>query len=227
MTNPKQKTVACILLILIIGVGLYNIYNPYEERTKSQKTSNNSVSKTPVAKNNVSSSSSDRSPYNSASSYASNNNNKRTPSKNDLLLKEYRDNALWNGAQPYSDFYGYNSTYGNSEIRVNASSNSDVIVIIKRRNSDGPVERHAYITKGSSYTFTIPAGTYQTFFYYGKSWCPVKEMSGGITGGFLESEVFSKDDPLYINDYEILTYSLTLQRNGNFRTDPSSENEIF
>jgi hypothetical protein len=84
---------------------------------------------------------------------------------------------------------------------------------------------HAYISAGSSYTFEMPDGTYQPFFYYGKGWNPEKVMKetseGKLKGGFIESESFGKDDPQTLNN-EILTYELILQSNRNFSTRPSN-----
>lgn len=143
------------------------------------------------------------------------------------LLETYRGNSLSNGAQPYSDVYGNNKSNGNSEIKVSASPTEDVVVLIKRSNSNGPVVRHAYIAKGCSYTFHLPAGMYQTFFYSGQSWCPTKRMPNGLKGGFLQYESFSKDSPDNLPDYTQLTYSLTSVRNGNFSTKSSNEREMF
>lgn len=141
----------------------------------------------------------------------------------------YKDNSLANGAQPYSAYYGTNKTcqhYGCSEICVKAPYSSDVLVLVKKDNSNGQVIRHGYIKAGRQVCFEIPDGRYQVFFYYGKGWYPKKKMSGGIKGGFLTDEVFSKDQPQYLSG-QVLTYELILQRNGNFSTTPSSENEMF
>lgn len=141
----------------------------------------------------------------------------------------YLNYSLSNGSQPYASTYGYNSscdTWGCSQIKVSAPSSSDVLVLIKRNNSRGRVARHAYIRAGYSYTFEVPNGVYQVFFYYGTGWYPKKLMEGGIRGGFLKDEVFSKDDPVSVSN-NILTYSLQLQRNGNFSTKMSNESEMF
>lgn len=143
--------------------------------------------------------------------------------------QQYIGNSLTNGSLPYSEYYGNNYScysYGCSSIRVNAPNNSDVVVIIKVGNADGRVINHAYIKAKASYNFEMPNGTYQTFFYYGKDWCPVKKMNRGIMGGFLSDEVFSKDHPQTLNDQE-LTYTLVLQQNGNFSTKPSKSSEVF
>ena len=141
----------------------------------------------------------------------------------------YKDNSLANGAQPYSAYYGYNKScqyYGCSEICVKAPYSSDVLVLIKKDNSNGKVVRHGYVKGGQQVCCEVPDGRYQTFFYYGKGWYPKKQMQGGVKGGFLRDEIFSKDNPQYL-DGQILTYELILQQNGNFSTKPSSETEMF
>lgn len=141
----------------------------------------------------------------------------------------YKDYSLSNGSQPYASYYGYNRScdyYGCSAIKVKAPYSSDVVVIIKRDNAYGNVVRHGYIREGCTMTFELPDGRYQAFFYYGKGWYPNKRMSGGVRGGFLRDEIFSKDSPQYLSN-QVLTYELILQRNGNFSTKPSSESEVF
>lgn len=146
--------------------------------------------------------------------------------KEKAIYDKYINNSLRTGATPYARYYGGNSTcdeYGCSQIKVK-TSNSDVIVTIKQR---GSVVRHAYINAGSNYTFSFPNGTYQAFFYYGKGWNPTKKMKGGkMKGGFIDSEVFGKDDPQKLNN-NILEYQLILQQNGNFRTRPSNAEEAL
>ena len=143
--------------------------------------------------------------------------------------KQYLNNSLSTGDMPYSRYYGknYQCPYKQcSGINVTAPQGSDIIVIIKRDNQDGKVVAHGYICAGKSYQFDIPNGTYQTFFYYGRGWNPNKVMKGGIKGGFIEDEIFSKDNPQKIYN-GVLSYILQLQQNGNFQTKGSNENEIF
>lgn len=146
--------------------------------------------------------------------------------KEKAIYDKYINNSLRTGATPYSQYYGRNSScdnYGCSQIKVR-TSNSDVIVTIKK---SGSVVRHAYINSGSSYTFSFPNGTYQTFFYYGKGWNPEKEMKGGkMKGGFIDNEDFGKDDPQSLSN-NILEYELILQENGNFSTRPSNPDEAL
>lgn len=146
------------------------------------------------------------------------------------IQDRYISNSLQTGATPYRICYGGNrscSQDGCSEIRIKTPFGSDVIVIIKKADD---VVRHAYIRAGDSYTFQLPNGTYQPFFYYGKGWNPDKFMKetscGSLYGGFVSNEVFSKDYPQLIEG-QILTYELTLRTGGNFSTKGSSLNEAL
>ncbi|MBR1792540.1 MAG: hypothetical protein IJ764_02755 [Bacteroidales bacterium] len=133
-------------------------------------------------------------------------------------------------SQPYSQWYGANKTYDeytpHSEVTVRAPINCDVIVIIRHNNKDGRVAGHRYIRRGSTGTIQLANGTYQVFFYYGTDWSSQVNMGDGIRGGFTRNVQYSKDNPEILNN-DILTYKLTLQRNGNFNTKPSNKNEVF
>ncbi len=143
----------------------------------------------------------------------------------------YLNYSLPNGSQPYSSYYGsnYSYAYGRAYVTVNASSYSDVVVIVRYNNSNGRVAGHTYIRKGCSSTIYLPSERrYQVFFYYGKGWYPKKAMSGGVKGGFLSEESFSKDgESMYLDYGQGVTYTLTRQVNGNFSTSYSSESEMF
>lgn len=143
--------------------------------------------------------------------------------------KQYLGNSLSTGAAPYSAVYGknYRCPYTQcSGIKVTAPRESDIVVIIKRNNSSGKVIAHGYIKAGGTYQFDIPDGTYQTFFYYGEGWNPNKVMKGGVKGGFVKDEIFSKDNPQEIYS-GVLSYVLQLQRDGNFQTKGSNRSECF
>lgn len=151
--------------------------------------------------------------------------------KEEILEDQYRYNSLANGSQPYASCFGRNrgcSGWNCSQIKVVASRNSDVLVTIK--NSTGKVVRHAYIKAGYSYTFQLPNGRYQPFFYYGTGWHPKKFMKktdcGNLYGGFIANEHVGKDNYQQLYN-QILTYTLIEQINGNFNTRPSSKNEAF
>lgn len=150
--------------------------------------------------------------------------------KEKVIYDKYINNSLRTGSKPYAYCFGSSNScdgYGCSQIKVKTPSNSDVLVTIKK---NGKVYRHAYINSSSSYTFNIPNGRYQTFFYYGKGWNPKKFMKettcGILKGGFIESEHFGKDEPEHLSDM-IRNYELILQQNGNFSTRPSNSNEAF
>lgn len=134
----------------------------------------------------------------------------------------YINNSLSTGDVPYST----NGSYGNNSqitIHTSASSYCDVVAIVK---SYGVICADAYISAGDSYTFNLPNGQYQVFFYGGKGWNPNKQMAGGRLGGFVANESYSKDSPVSLDNQE-LEYSLIPQPNGNFTTEQSNPNEVF
>lgn len=146
------------------------------------------------------------------------------------VIEKYISNSLNNGATPYAYCFGSDnscSDYGCSQIKVKTPHNSDVLVTIKKNDK---VFRHAYIKAGSNFTFELPNGVYQPFFYYGKGWNPDKIMKetdcGTLKGGFVASEQIGKDSPQSLNN-NILEYELILQQNGNFSTTPSNSEEAF
>lgn len=149
----------------------------------------------------------------------------------DAFEEQWKYNSLSTGSTPYSNCYGssnYCNDYGCSQIKVITGGSGDVLVTIK--NSNGKVVRHGYIKGGYSYTFNVPNGNYQVFFYSGTGWNPNKEMPSSscsyLKGGFVSNESVTKDN--YINLYsQIMTYELILQQRGNFSTKPSSKNEAF
>jgi hypothetical protein len=150
--------------------------------------------------------------------------------KEKAIYHKYINNSLRTGSKPYVYCFGSSNScdgYDCSQIKVKTPSNSDVLVTIKK---NGKVYRHAYINSSSSYTYNIPNGRYQTFFYYGKGWNPKKFMKettcGTLKGGFIESEHFGKDSPQSLHN-NVLSYELILQQNGNFSTSPSNSNEAF
>ena len=133
----------------------------------------------------------------------------------------YIDNHLTTGKVPYS-CKGVSGSQSTITVKTGASEN-DVVVIIKTGDT---MVRNAYIVGGDSYTFNLPNGNYQVFFYGGKGWNPEKEMPNGDMGGFVANESFSKDEPVTLN-HQGLEYELILQQNGNFSTEPSNASEMF
>ena len=153
---------------------------------------------------------------------------------NDVYKEYYSDNSLYTGATPYSYCYGGNpycsppSGYAEcSFIDVRASSNSDVIVIIKKNNR---VYSHAYIKAGGYYKFKLGNGNFQSFFYYGKGWNPNKYIKnancGKIIGGFVNNESLDKSEVEYLYNSS-MSYTLYSVENGNFRPISSNKNEAF
>ena len=147
-----------------------------------------------------------------------------------VIYEAILQNSLATGATPYSYCYGKDnscSSSGCSELKVKTPFNSDVLVTIKRNDE---VYRHAYIKAGSSYTFQLPNGTYQPFFYYGKGWDPDKVMKetscGTLKGGFVADEHVGKDSPQNLFN-DILGYELILQQSGNFSTQSSNIREAL
>lgn len=147
-------------------------------------------------------------------------------SDNEMENSEYIDNSLSTGDTPYAEYYGSNKEckYDDcSQIKV-VTSDSDVLVTIKK---DEKVVSHTYIGKNDDYTFSVPNGRYQVFFYYGRGWDPEKPMKNGeMKGGFVADEAFQKDEPLDLNNNK-LEYKLVLQQNGNFKTQSSNSSEAL
>lgn len=148
----------------------------------------------------------------------------------DAFEEQWKYNSLSTGAMPYSYCYGasnYCGSYGCSKISVRTGG-ADVLVTIK--DGSGDVVRHAYINGGYTFTFNVPDGQYQVFFYSGTGWNPNKFMKstscGQLHGGFVSGEDVTKDN--YISLYsQIMSYELILQQNGNLSTKPSSKDEAF
>lgn len=136
--------------------------------------------------------------------------------------KQYINNSLSTGDVPYpcSRLWGDDSSI---TVRTSGGSNCDIVVVVKRNNTR---VRSVYIKSGDSYTFNLPNGRYQVFFYEGRGWNPNLEMPNGDCGGFVSNVSYSKDDYVYL-DFEELEYQLIPQRNGNFSPRNSSINEIF
>lgn len=147
----------------------------------------------------------------------------------DAFVEQWKNNSLSTGATPYSYCFGSinDCDFSCSKITVRTGG-SNVMVTIK--DNSGDVVRHGYINGGYSYTFNVPDGQYQVFFYSGTGWNPNKIMTtnscGTLRGGFVTGEDVTKDD--YISLYsQQITYELILQQNGNLSTKPSSKSEAF
>lgn len=141
----------------------------------------------------------------------------------DIENDPYISNHLSTGSLVYSNESFHSGKGSEISVITSSSTNCDVVVILK---SGGVIVRNAYIEAGDSYSFSIPNGKYQVFFYAGRGWNPNKTMPNEQLGGFVADESYSKDSPVSLH-YEKLTYKLILQTNGNFSTQPSSPREIF
>lgn len=209
--NSDNSGCGCLILIIIAIAFIVNECNDSDSSSSTTKTTAKTES--------------------NYSSYQGSNNSQDYSVADELSEedKQYENNSLSTGSAPYTAYYGknYKCPYEQcSGIKVTAPGESDIVVIIKRNNANGKVISHGYIKAGATLFFPVPDGTYQTFFYYGTGWNPNKEMSGGIRGGFVKDEIFSKDNPQDIYS-GILTYILQLQRDGNFQTKSSNRSEVF
>lgn len=146
-----------------------------------------------------------------------------------LIMLPALMSAQYTGYTPWENCFGKNAScpyVGCSDIKVNTSS-SAVMAIVKRY---GKIIKHAYISPNSSYTFELKDGTYQVFFYYGDNWNNQKKMRSdecsSVYGGFTKNESVSKDDPITLIG-QIMTYSLTSTKYGNFSPKGSSLDEAL
>jgi hypothetical protein len=149
----------------------------------------------------------------------------------DAFEEQWKYNSLSTGAMPYSYCFGAHNncnSFSCSKITVRTGGGADVLVTIKDINGD--VVRHSYIKGGRSFSFNVPDGEYQVFFYSGSGWNPNKFVKtttcGTLRGGFVAGEEVTKDDYITLYSQQV-TYELILQQNGNLSTQPSSKNEAF
>jgi hypothetical protein len=163
------------------------------------------------------------------------------PSINEIILKKAKPGEidrgspntivkLSHGKNPYGYCYTSSTSCSSncSEIEVRANSSVGTIAIIKQ---DGELVSCAYIDKGRSFTFKLPSGTYEPFFYSGKGWSNKKYMKtttqcGRLYGGFTSSVSVGKDTPQTLKN-QILSYDLNTQFDGNFKTKSSDVSEAF
>lgn len=212
MTNKNKKITVIVLLLISLGLLIYNIINPYQE---------------PYSKEDRVSTISSTDDYDRDVKIPASMLSEETivePSQEEIWREKYSGNQLANGAQPYRTLYGKNKKSGTSRIIVTAPTDRDALVMVKIDNDR--VLRHAYIKSGQTYTFHISAGYYQVYFICGSDWCPEKEAPNGQMGYFLTSST-SKDNLTYIDDYESLTYTLQATTYGNFIPEDASSSEAF
>ena len=150
---------------------------------------------------------------------------------NSALISQWESNSLSTGSMPYSNCFGSSNScsgFSCSEVEVTAGGR-DVLVTIKNRS--GHVVRHGYINSGHKYSFNLPNGSYQVYFYSGIGWNPNKVQNSStcsnLRGGFVSGESFSKDREWnYLNNH-ILTYQLRQMTSGNFHPSGSNASEAF
>ena len=214
MRNKNKKIIAIVLFVIASGLLIYNISNPYQEQSSNDNTvvaSSSSLDNTDEA-------------YPLTSELSDEVVVEKEPSQEEVWREKYSGNQLANGAQPYSSLYGKNKKSGSAQIRIKAPIGDDVIVMVK--NTNGKVVRHAYIRNNNNYTFHLSPGEYQVYFIFGTDWCPEKEAPNGQKGYFLHSST-SKDYPQYIDEYQILEYTLQSVTNGNFQPQGADSEEAF
>ena len=146
-----------------------------------------------------------------------------------FLLTSFTLSSQYTGATPWSNCFGKNAPckyVGCSDIKVDASEDP-VLVIVKKYNK---VIKHAYVAGNRSYTFELPDGTYQVFFYYGNNWNSRKKMKSDecsyAFGGWEKNEYVSKDNPISLRG-QVMTYTLTKVTYGNFTPKSSNLDEAL
>ena len=174
-------------------------------------------------------------------SYSETNNTSTMESGASSLFADekdtYRTISFSTGDRPYQDVYGkgnYDKESLNSLIIKNGSS-TDAVVFLERTN--GKKIRHVYIAKGEDFTMSkIPGGQYIIKIMQGTDWNPEKNNGkGNPMGGFMYSYSLSMSeryDPFdypypasgQYGEYEVTLYKV---QNGNMRTEPIKENDLF
>ncbi len=136
----------------------------------------------------------------------------------------YLNNRLETGTIVYKNSSISNQKNSVVNVKTGYGGDIDYVVIIKKNNK---IVRNSYIRSGDSERFSLPAGSFQIFFYSGKGWDPNKQQANSdIKGGFVSNESFSKDGSVYLDNNE-LSYELVPQVNGNFQADHSNRKEMF
>jgi hypothetical protein len=147
----------------------------------------------------------------------------------DAFEIQWSENSLSNGSMPYAYCYGASNTCFDidcSKIKI-LNGGTDVVVIIKTINDN--VIRHAFVKAGYTFTFNLPNGMYNVYFYSGTGWDPYKILAQRqctIRGGFVKSESTGKDTDVSLYN-QALSYQLKQVVNGNFSMESSSKAEVF
>lgn len=211
-----MKQILSFIGLAIVILTLHSCFDSHKDPSTRTYESSYSSSSTATA------SSEDDAYTNNSLSTGSNPYQTASNSQESLEDNPYYNNSLNTGSSPYPSS-GNRGEDSQISIRTSSNANCDVVVIVKKH---GNVYANAYIAAGASYTFDLPNGTYQVFFYGGRGWNPNKKMPNGRTGGFVANESYSKDSPIAL-EYQSLEYELIPQPNGNFSTQPSNASEVF
>lgn len=161
--------------------------------------------------------------------YVDNSSNRGETSYNEKQLNDniennpYINNSLRTGVSVYPNEKSFSGSDSKITVSTSAESKCDVVIILR---SDNLIVKNVYLKAGDSYSFNIPNGYYQVFFYGGRGWNPNKTMANAKIGGFVVNESYSKDSPVLLTNQE-LNYELIPQANGNFSTQQSSLDEMF
>lgn len=135
----------------------------------------------------------------------------------------------YTGKRVYDYCYNYDRPCKSScsEVKVTASADRDVIVLLKKSNV---VVADVFIQKGDASTILIPNGTYQPYFMSGTTWSAKKFITetkcGDLYGGFSNNFTIGKDAPVTLNNQR-MSYTLRPMKNGNFSVKGSNIEEAF
>lgn len=152
----------------------------------------------------------------------------RSASKTERTVDRYPSLIERPENQPYANVYGINYEQGPCAVKVMASSEMSMVVIIRYSNINGKVAGHLYIEKGTSGIIYLPTGIFQTFFYLGRDWDPSKEMDCGLSGGFTNDEIFQEDPrPKDFTKGKMWTYTFRSVLDGNFTPVPADKDLFF
>lgn len=131
---------------------------------------------------------------------------------------KYINYSLQTGDTPYTPCYG---TYlncsgtGCSKIIVKASKEKDLVASLKQ---DDKFIGHAYILRGESFTFEVPDGSYQPFFFMGRGWYPERKIKdnecGNLKGGFLSNVNYISDQPVALRN-KVVMYDMAFSEEFN------------
>lgn len=154
------------------------------------------------------------------------------------IISEYAGNQLYNGASPYSNYFGQQSYDYNSNcwLVFKNGNQTDAVVCLENTYS-GRIIRNVYIRAGTRFKMeNIPTGTYMVKSIHGNDWNPYKTLNNGqIVGAFDTDMHFSvsdnQDDWIKVenNGYSYTTGEITLYTvsHGNMQQRNINSKEFF